>query len=153
MRHMFCILAIALFISSAAVYAEPGLIDCWYNNQSGYTGWSNAAPGTKKGQRYEPQSGDRVYAWTMEGKDGTSCPRRLPSALMEDTAPAKPGLITCWYNEKGKFTGSDSAAPGTKAGGPVRTGQSGDRTWSYTHEAKDGTTCPQTVPSPAPAKK
>ena len=60
---------------------------------------------------------------------------------------AEQSLITCWYNEKGVYTGADTAEPGTKPGGPVRKDESGDYTWAYTIEAKDGTSCPRSLPS------
>jgi len=71
----------------------------------------------------------------------------LAVALVVGSPVLHAGLITCWYNEKGESTGSDTAEPGTKAGGPVRKSESGDYAWTWTHEAKDGTSCPPKLPS------
>lgn len=71
----------------------------------------------------------------------------LVLALVAVSSTLRADLITCWYNEKGEFTGSDTAEPGTKPGGPVRKAESGDYTWAWTHEAKDGTSCPRKLPS------
>lgn len=62
-----------------------------------------------------------------------------------DTGTPPQGLITCWYNASGAFTGSDSAQAGAQAGGPYQTGQ-GDYTWSYNIAAPNGQSCPQTKP-------
>ena len=55
------------------------------------------------------------------------------------------GLITCYYNDAGDYTGADSAQPGAQPGAPVHDG-SGDYAWSYTIEAPDGNSCPRTLP-------
>lgn len=65
--------------------------------------------------------------------------------LQPDNGPEQPGLITCWYNANGAYTGSDSAAPNAQAGGPYQTGQ-GDYTWSYNISAPNGQSCPRTKP-------
>jgi len=72
----------------------------------------------------------------------------LAVALVVASSAVQAGLITCWYNERGEFTGADTAESGTKAGGPVRKSESGDYTWAWTHEAQDGTTCPRKMPVP-----
>jgi len=55
------------------------------------------------------------------------------------------GLITCYYNDAGDYTGADTAQPGAQAGAPVHDG-SGDYAWSYTIEAPNGTACPRKLP-------
>ena len=71
-------------------------------------------------------------------------------ALVLISPAAHAGLITCWYNEHQQYTGADSAAPGTAAGGPVRVRESGDYAWAYTIEAPDGSSCPSDMPQPQP---
>lgn len=62
-----------------------------------------------------------------------------------DAQPAGTGLITCWYNDKGDYTGADSAADGVQPGPPVHNG-SGDYAWGYTIQAADGSACPRKLP-------
>ncbi|HEY2009440.1 MAG TPA: hypothetical protein VGH23_10655 [Rhizomicrobium sp.] len=54
-------------------------------------------------------------------------------------------LITCWYNESGAYTGSDTATPDARPGGPFKSGQ-GDYAWSYNISAPNGQSCPKTKP-------
>ena len=58
---------------------------------------------------------------------------------------ADAGLITCYYNNAGDYTGADSAQPGAQPGAPVHNG-SGDYAWSYTIQAPDGNSCPKKLP-------
>jgi hypothetical protein len=66
------------------------------------------------------------------------------SALAQ--ASGQKALITCWYNESGAYTGSDTAAPDARAGGPFKSGQ-GDYAWSYNIAAPNGQSCPKTKPA------
>ena len=53
--------------------------------------------------------------------------------------------LTCWYNDHADFTSADSAPAGAPIGGVVKAG-SGDKTYSYTISARDGTACPVQLP-------
>jgi hypothetical protein len=53
--------------------------------------------------------------------------------------------LTCWYNDHADFTSSDSAPAGAAIGSVVKAG-SGDKTYSYTIVARDGTACPVQLP-------
>lgn len=66
---------------------------------------------------------------------------------------ATPALadITCWYNEKGDYTGADSAQPGWVVG-QVRQGTQGDYAWGYT-VAGGPETCPKKLPRVPQAPK
>jgi hypothetical protein len=52
--------------------------------------------------------------------------------------------LTCWYNDHADFTSADSAAGATI--GSVVKADSGDKTYSYTISARDGTACPVQLP-------
>jgi hypothetical protein len=53
--------------------------------------------------------------------------------------------LTCWYNDHADFTSADSAPAGATIGSVVKAG-SGDKTYSYTISARDGTACPVQLP-------
>jgi hypothetical protein len=53
--------------------------------------------------------------------------------------------LTCWYNDHADFTSADSAASDATVGAVVKYG-SGDKTYSYTISARDGTACPVQLP-------
>ncbi len=53
--------------------------------------------------------------------------------------------LTCWYNDHADFTSADSAPAGTIVGSVVKAGR-GDKTYSYTITARDGTACPVQLP-------
>lgn len=53
--------------------------------------------------------------------------------------------LTCWYNDHADFTSADSA-PASAAIGSVARASSGDKTYSYTISARDGTACPVQLP-------
>jgi len=66
----------------------------------------------------------------------------LPGA---GTAFAQNRPLTCWYNDHADFTSADSAPAGATIGSVVKAG-SGDKTYSYTISARDGTACPVQLP-------
>jgi hypothetical protein len=53
--------------------------------------------------------------------------------------------LTCWYDDHADFTSADSAPAGAAIGSVVKAG-SGDKTYSYTILARDGTACPVQLP-------
>jgi len=53
--------------------------------------------------------------------------------------------LTCWYNDHADFTSADSAPAGAAIGSVVKA-HSGDKTYSYTILARDGTACPVQLP-------
>jgi hypothetical protein len=65
-------------------------------------------------------------------------------ALSPVSASAQNQPLTCWYNERADFT-SASAAAGAEIGSVAKSG-SGDKTYSYTISARDGTACPVQLP-------
>jgi hypothetical protein len=78
----------------------------------------------------------------------------LPGALALSafalTAPPASAAITCWYNNSGALTGSDTSGAGSPAyplGRVVSTGSDDDYAWAYTIDARDGTSCPRSRPS------
>jgi hypothetical protein len=66
--------------------------------------------------------------------------------LIEDNGPDKPGLIACYYNEQGGYTGADSAQQGANAGGPTHVSPGAPQAWEYNIAAPDGRSCPQAMP-------
>ncbi|MCW5770504.1 MAG: hypothetical protein KIT16_02625 [Rhodospirillaceae bacterium] len=72
--------------------------------------------------------------------------KAIAIALAATALSAAPALadITCWYNEKGDYTGADSAQPGWVAG-QVRKGTAGDYAWGYTVPGGPDT-CPRKLP-------
>jgi hypothetical protein len=66
----------------------------------------------------------------------------LPAA---DAAFAQNRPLTCWYDDHADFTSADSAPVGATIGSVVKAG-SGDKTYSYTILARDGTACPVQLP-------
>ncbi|MGH6835041.1 MAG: hypothetical protein ACREC9_05715 [Methylocella sp.] len=66
----------------------------------------------------------------------------LPSA---GAAFAQNQPLTCWYNDHADFTSADSAPAGATIGSVVKAA-SGDKTYSYTISARDGTACPVQLP-------
>lgn len=67
-------------------------------------------------------------------------------ALGASAAAQEDGLITCWYNSAGAYTGSDSAQPGAEVGVVVNTGSNDDYAYSYTIQAPNGKSCPRSLP-------
>jgi hypothetical protein len=61
------------------------------------------------------------------------------------TAFAQNQRLTCWYNDHADFTSADSA-PADATIGSVAKADSGDKTYSYTISARDGTACPVQLP-------
>jgi hypothetical protein len=53
--------------------------------------------------------------------------------------------LTCWYDDHADFTSADSAPAGATIGSVVKA-RSGDKTYSYTISARDGTACPVQLP-------
>jgi len=53
--------------------------------------------------------------------------------------------LTCWYNEHADFTSADSAGADAQVGAVLKA-SSGDKTYSYTISARDGTACPVQLP-------
>jgi hypothetical protein len=53
--------------------------------------------------------------------------------------------LTCWYDDHADFTSADSAPAGATIGSVAKAG-SGDKTYSYTILARDGTACPVQLP-------
>ncbi len=53
--------------------------------------------------------------------------------------------LTCWYNDHADFTSADSAPAGATIGSVVKA-SSGEKTYSYTISARDGTACPVQLP-------
>jgi hypothetical protein len=53
--------------------------------------------------------------------------------------------LTCWYNDHAEFTSADSAPAGATIGSVVKA-DSGDKTYTYTILARDGTACPVQLP-------
>jgi hypothetical protein len=53
--------------------------------------------------------------------------------------------LTCWYNDHADFTSADSAPAGATIGSVVKA-DIGDKTYSYTISARDGTACPVQLP-------
>jgi len=66
----------------------------------------------------------------------------LPGA---GTAFAQNQPLTCWYDDHADFTSADSAPAGATIGSVVKA-RSGDKTYSYTISARDGTACPVQLP-------
>jgi hypothetical protein len=66
--------------------------------------------------------------------------------LIEDTGPDRPGLMTCYYNEQGGYTGSDQAQQGATEGGPTHVSPGAAQAWGYNIAAPDGRSCPQSLP-------
>ena len=61
--------------------------------------------------------------------------------------------ITCWYNEKGAYTGADSAPPGYAVGKVVKGDRpTGDYAFGFT-VAGGPDTCPKTLPSIPPTER
>jgi hypothetical protein len=53
--------------------------------------------------------------------------------------------LTCWYNEHADFASADDAGPDAVVG-EVKKADSGDKAYSYTISARDGTACPVQLP-------
>lgn len=53
--------------------------------------------------------------------------------------------LTCWYDGHADLTSSDSAAAGAAIGAVAKSGR-GDKSYSYTISARDGTACPVQLP-------
>jgi hypothetical protein len=53
--------------------------------------------------------------------------------------------LTCWYDDHADFRSSDRAPAGATIGSVVKAGR-GDKTYSYTISARDGTACPVQLP-------
>jgi hypothetical protein len=53
--------------------------------------------------------------------------------------------VTCWYNDNADFTSASPAAGGATVGSVEKAG-SGDKTYSYTVSARDGSACPVQLP-------
>jgi hypothetical protein len=53
--------------------------------------------------------------------------------------------LTCWYGDHADFTSADNAPAGATIGSVVKAG-SGDKSYSYTILARDGTACPVQLP-------
>jgi hypothetical protein len=53
--------------------------------------------------------------------------------------------LTCWYNDHADFTSADRAPAGATIGSVVKA-ESGDKTYSYTISARNGTACPVQLP-------
>jgi hypothetical protein len=66
----------------------------------------------------------------------------LPDA---GTAFAQNQPLICWYNDHADFASADSAPAGATIGSVAKAG-SGDKTYSYTILARDGTACPVQLP-------
>ena len=66
----------------------------------------------------------------------------LPGA---GTAFAQNQPLTCWYDDHADFTSADSAPAGATIGSVVKA-KSGDKAYSYTISARDGTACPVQLP-------
>jgi hypothetical protein len=66
----------------------------------------------------------------------------LPGA---GTAFAQNQPLTCWYDGHADFTSADSAPAGATIGSVVKA-KSGDKSYSYTISARDGTACPVQLP-------
>ena len=79
--------------------------------------------------------------------------RSLAIGLALLALSATPALadITCWYNEKGDYTGADSAQSGAVVG-QVAKGTYGDYAWGYT-VAGGPVTCPKKLPQAGQAPK
>lgn len=69
----------------------------------------------------------------------------MASALSPGAALAQNQPLTCWYNDHADFTSADSAGASATIGKVGRAG-SGDKTYSYTISARDGTACPVQLP-------
>lgn len=65
--------------------------------------------------------------------------------LSPGAARAQNVPLTCWYNDHADFTSAAPAASGATVGSVAKTG-SGDKTYSYTISARDGTACPVQLP-------
>jgi hypothetical protein len=75
-------------------------------------------------------------------KNILTAPVILPGS---DAAFAQNQPLTCWYNDHADFTSADSAPAGAAIGSVVKA-HSGDKTYSYTILARDGTACPVQLP-------
>ncbi|MGH6867339.1 MAG: hypothetical protein ACREDA_00385, partial [Methylocella sp.] len=53
--------------------------------------------------------------------------------------------LTCWYDDHAAFTSAEGAPAGAAIGSVAKAG-SGDKTYSYTISARDGTACPVQLP-------
>jgi len=53
--------------------------------------------------------------------------------------------LTCWYNDHADFMSAESAPAGATIGSVVKAGR-GEKTYSYTISARDGTACPVQLP-------
>ncbi|MGQ0444642.1 MAG: hypothetical protein ACT4O2_05820 [Beijerinckiaceae bacterium] len=79
---------------------------------------------------------------TMWKKILTAAAVLLPGA---GAAFAENQPLTCWYNSRADFTSAESAPAGATIGS-VAKAHSGDKTYSYTISARDGTACPVQLP-------
>lgn len=58
----------------------PSLIACSYNAAGDYTGADTPNPGEQAGPPVQvAQGGDNAWRWVVAAKDGTECPRHIPS--------------------------------------------------------------------------
>lgn len=74
--------------------------------------------------------------------------KTLPAILMGLTpaaAFAQNVPLTCWYNDHADFTSASPAESGATVGSVEKSGK-GDKTFSYTIAARDGTACPVQLP-------
>jgi hypothetical protein len=67
----------------AAIAAEPPqpeVITCWYNQNEQLTGSSAAPAGAVAGVKTQRNNGSGNHAWsyTIEGRDASACPAKLP---------------------------------------------------------------------------
>lgn len=79
----------------------------------------------------------------------TNCKIVLTAALAAALSPAAAWAqnqpLTCWYNGHADFTSASPAAADAVMG-RVAKAESGDKTFSYTISARDGTACPVQLP-------
>jgi hypothetical protein len=68
-----------------------------------------------------------------------------PQNPPQGQAPQKP-LITCMYNESGKFTTAETNTAYAHPRVTVLTGRGGDKAWAYAIRAEGASNCPAHVP-------
>lgn len=69
-----------------------------------------------------------------------------PNQAKQPPAPAK-HMITCMYDDSGKFTTAETNTPYVHPLLAVYTGRGGDQAWAYTIEATDSSACPAHMPN------
>ncbi|WP_156898282.1 hypothetical protein [Methylocapsa acidiphila] len=68
------------------------------------------------------------------------------AALQTAPSLAADQTLVCWYNDNGAFAAAEAAPASATLGAVLRTGDSGDKAYSYVISGRSGAACPYQVP-------